>query len=83
VQPVRAVRPEVRSLADVGGINIHAEVAIDGRDRKRLEHVLRYMARPPHALDCGSRPHADANIAGMRTLRSPLRGPAYRRPAGT
>lgn len=23
---------------------------IDGRDRKRLEHVLRYMARPPLAL---------------------------------
>jgi hypothetical protein len=32
-------------------VNIHAEVAIDGRDRKRLEHVLRYMARPPLALD--------------------------------
>ena len=23
-----------------GGVNIHAEVAIDGRDRKRLEHEL-------------------------------------------
>jgi hypothetical protein len=51
VQPVRAVRPEARALADVGGVNIHAEVAIDGRDRQRLEHVLRYMARPPLALD--------------------------------
>ena len=26
-------------------------MAIDRPDRKRLEHVLRYMARPPLALD--------------------------------
>ncbi len=51
VQPVRAVRSEVRALAEFGGVNVHAEVAIDGRDRQRLEHVLRYMARPPLALD--------------------------------
>jgi len=51
VQAVRAVRPVERALAEVGGVNIHAEVAFDGRDRKRLEHVLRYMARPPLALD--------------------------------
>jgi len=51
VQAVGAVRPVDRALAEVGGVNIHAEVAFDGRDRKRLEHVLRYMARPPLALD--------------------------------
>ncbi len=51
VQPVRAVRPDARALAEYGGVNVHAEVAIDGRDRQRLEHVLRYMARPPLALD--------------------------------
>ncbi len=51
VQPVRAVRPEARALAEYGGVNVHAEVAVDGRDRQRLEHVLRYMARPPLALD--------------------------------
>jgi hypothetical protein len=51
VQPVRAVRSETRALAEFGGVNVHAEVAIDGRDRQRLEHVLRYMARPPLALD--------------------------------
>jgi hypothetical protein len=28
VQPARPVRPEARALADVGGVNIHAEVAI-------------------------------------------------------
>ena len=51
VQPVRAVRQEARALAEFGGVNIHADVAIGGRDRQRLEHVLRYMARPPLALD--------------------------------
>ncbi len=51
VQPVRAVRSGARALAAFGGVNVHAEVAIDGRDRQRLEHVLRYMARPPLALD--------------------------------
>ena len=51
VQPVRAVRLEARALAEFGGVNVHAEVAIDGRDRQRIEHVLRYMARPPLALD--------------------------------
>jgi len=51
VPAVRTVRPVERALAEVGGVNIHAEVAFDGRDRKRLEHVLRYMACPPLALD--------------------------------
>ena len=51
VQPVRAVRQEARALAEYGGVNVHAEVAIGARDRQRLEHVLRYMARPPLALD--------------------------------
>ena len=51
VQAVREVRPAQRALAEFGGVNIHAEVAIDAGDRKRLEHVLRYMARPPLALD--------------------------------
>jgi Putative transposase len=32
VQPVRAVRSEARALAEFGGVNVHAEVAIDGRD---------------------------------------------------
>jgi len=33
VQAVRAMRPADRALAEVGGVNIHAEVAFDGRDR--------------------------------------------------
>ena len=31
----------------MGGVDVHAEVAIDGRDRKRLERLVRYVARPP------------------------------------
>jgi len=45
------VRPVERALAEVDSVNIHAGVAFDGRDRKRLEHVLWYLARPPLALD--------------------------------
>jgi len=38
-------------VAQVGGINVHADTVIDGRDRKRLERLVRYMARPPIAQD--------------------------------
>jgi hypothetical protein len=37
--------------AEIDGVDIHAGVAIDGRDRKRLERVCRYIARPPNALE--------------------------------
>ena len=32
--------------AEVDGFTLHANVRIDGRKRKRLERLLRYMARP-------------------------------------
>jgi len=38
-------------LAEVGGVNVHAQVCIDGRDRKCLERVCRYVARPLLAQD--------------------------------
>ena len=38
-------------VADVMGFNVHAKVAIDGRDRPRLERLVRYLARPPIAQD--------------------------------
>jgi len=47
VRPVRLVPSPTEPLAEVGGVNIHAKVFIDGRDRKRLERVCRYIARPP------------------------------------
>lgn len=53
--PERLTRPtEVRTddlVADVMGFNVHAKVAVDGRDRPRLERLVRYLARPPIAQD--------------------------------
>ncbi|NVB43699.1 transposase, partial [Pseudenhygromyxa sp. WMMC2535] len=39
------------SVAEVGGVNVHAGPAIDGRDRRRLERLCRYVARPPVAQE--------------------------------
>ena len=36
---------------EVGGVNVHAGLAIDGRDRRRIERLVRYVARPPLAQD--------------------------------
>ena len=38
-------------VAVVGGFNVHAKTAVDGRDRKRLERLCRYVARPALAQD--------------------------------
>ena len=51
VRAVREVVPPGEALADVGGVNVHAGAAIDGRDRKRLERLCRYIARPPLAQE--------------------------------
>lgn len=34
-----------------GGMSLHADVAVPGRDRQRLERLCRYVARPPLALE--------------------------------
>ncbi|MFW5877271.1 MAG: transposase [Myxococcota bacterium] len=34
-------------MAEVGGVNVHAKVAIEAADRARLEQLCRYTARPP------------------------------------
>jgi hypothetical protein len=47
VHPVRIVPSPTEALAEVGGVNVHAKVVVDGRDRKRLERLCRYVARPP------------------------------------
>ena len=33
------------------GMHLHAATTVDGRDRKRLERVCRYLLRPPFAHD--------------------------------
>jgi len=37
--------------AAVHGFSLHAAVLVPGRDRRRLEHVCRYVARPPIAAE--------------------------------
>ena len=52
VRPLRLVQGRGPSAAaEVGGVNIHAAVSVDGRDRKRLERLCRYIARPPLSLE--------------------------------
>ena len=47
VHPVRNVDSATMPVAEVGGVNVHAAVAVDGRDRRQLERLCRYLARPP------------------------------------
>jgi len=44
---------EIKSkrCADVGGFNLHANVRVAANDREGLEHLCRYLARPPIAND--------------------------------
>jgi len=37
------------------GMQLHAAVTVDGRDRNRLERVCRYLLRPPFALEAVAR----------------------------
>jgi hypothetical protein len=43
-------------LVSAFGMQLHAAVTVDGRDRKRLERVCRYLLRPPFAHDAVSTP---------------------------
>lgn len=38
-------------IAEVRGINIHAAQVVDGRDRRRVERLCKYVTRPPVAQD--------------------------------
>jgi hypothetical protein len=53
VRAVRAAEARLASpfVAEVGGVNIHAGVAVHGRDRQALERLCRYVTRPPIALE--------------------------------
>ena len=53
VQAVRAAEGRLASafVAEVGGVNIHAGVAVHGHDRQALERLCRYVTRPPIALE--------------------------------
>ena len=47
--PLRAVGPSPMLVRGFG-MQLHAAVTVDGRDRKRLERVCRYLLRPAFAL---------------------------------
>ena len=43
--------PPRKLAAQAGGFDVHASAAVDGRDRKRLEHLGRYLLRAPIAQE--------------------------------
>lgn len=54
VEPHEGERPESDPEASArvpqhGGMSLHADVAVPARDRRRLERLCRYVARPPLA----------------------------------
>jgi hypothetical protein len=46
---------EGERCASAGGVSLHAKVAVPARDRRRLERLCRYVARPPVATERLSR----------------------------
>jgi hypothetical protein len=40
-----------KRCAEVAGFNVHAHTSARANDRKRLEHLVKYLARPPIAHD--------------------------------
>jgi hypothetical protein len=46
---------EGERCASIDGMSRHANVAVPARDRRRLERLCRYVARPPVATDALSR----------------------------
>jgi hypothetical protein len=40
-----------KRCAEVAGFNVHANTSAQARDRKRLEVLVKYLARPPIAHD--------------------------------
>ena len=54
--PLRLVEPDLardhrEPVAEVAGFNVHAKLALHGRDRKGVERLCRYLGRPPIAQD--------------------------------
>lgn len=61
VRALHAVPVPLALHAQIDGVDVHAERAVDGRDRAQLERLCRYLARPPLALDRLER-HDDARV---------------------
>ncbi|MBK8999980.1 MAG: hypothetical protein IPM35_30045 [Myxococcales bacterium] len=68
----RAIDVTDQPIAEVRGINIHAAQVVDGRDRRRVERLCKYIARPPVAAAIPFAPL-------LRRALEPLLAPAFRR----
>jgi len=55
IDPEALPELEGERCASVDGVSLHANVAVPARDRRRLERLCRYVARPPVATDRLSR----------------------------
>jgi hypothetical protein len=49
--PERAEQNPDEPVAEHRGVNVHAKQSVDGRDRRQLERLCRYITRPPVAQD--------------------------------
>ena len=49
--PERAEQDPDEPVAEHRGVNVHARQSVDGRDRRQLERLCRYVTRPPIAQD--------------------------------
>lgn len=43
--------PAPRLVVRAHGMNLHAATVVDGRDRSRLQHLCKYLLRPPFSVD--------------------------------
>lgn len=60
-----------RRNARIDGFDLDAEVAVHAEDRDRLEHLARYILRPPRSRDAVSRDHMTAKrLITSRVVRS-------------
>jgi hypothetical protein len=49
--PAKSRHTTVTLVAEVRGFNVHSQRVVDGRDRRQLERLCRYLARPPLSHD--------------------------------
>ncbi|MDX2055051.1 MAG: transposase [Polyangiaceae bacterium] len=50
-QATSTAAPPDEPVAEVGGISLFAKQRVDGRDRRQLERLCRYITRPPVSQD--------------------------------
>ncbi|MBK9000396.1 MAG: hypothetical protein IPM35_32145 [Myxococcales bacterium] len=78
----RAADATDEPIAEVRGVNIHAAQVVDGRDRRRVERISKYITRPPVAQERLERrpdgkPSASPAIASAITT-TPMPIPSFR-----